>query len=190
MLDQGKMWLIGLCCCISGNLWAYSPTQLVQDARKQIGVTKYYDPAYSRLDYPMGDVDPVKGVCTDVVIRALCVQKIDLQQLIHEDMRKHFRLYPNKWQLNAPDRNIDHRRVPNIRTYFQRRGYTVSTGDYLAGDIVTWDLGRHLVHIGIVSDRKTADGTPLIIHNIGRGTQEENILHRFKITGHYRLPTH
>lgn len=172
---------------ISPPLAAFSPQKLVEDARSQIGVTRYYDAAYTKLDYPLGDVPKVKGVCTDVVIRALREQKLDLQQLIHEDMRQNFARYPKKWGLKSTDRNIDHRRVPNIATYFTRKGYTVS-GEFLAGDVVTWDLGKGQTHIGIVSDRKTAAGVPLIIHNIGRGTQEEDILHRFKLTGHFRLP--
>lgn len=168
--------------------WAVSSQKLVSDARSQIGKTLMYDPAYTPLSYPMGDVPMVKGVCTDVVIRALRQQNMDLQQLIHEDMKKNFKAYPKKWGLKAPDKNIDHRRVPNIATYFNRKGYQVKNAEYRAGDIVTWDLGKGLVHIGIVSDKKTWGGTPLIIHNIGRGTQEEDILHRFKITGHYRVP--
>ncbi|WP_373820212.1 DUF1287 domain-containing protein [Glaesserella sp.] len=171
----------------STSLWAFSGQALVKDARKQIGVTKFYDATYSKIDYPMGDVPMIKGVCTDVVVRALREQKIDLQQLIHEDMRQHFKSYPNKWDLKSTDKNIDHRRVPNIATYFKRQGYEIKNGDYQTGDIVTWDLGKGLVHIGIVSDNKAGDGTPLIIHNIGKGTQEENILHQFKITGHFRL---
>ena len=168
--------------------WAMSASQLVRDARSQIGKTLMYDPAYTALKYPMGDVPIVKGVCTDVVIRALRHQGIDLQQRIHEDMKKNFKLYPQKWGLKGPDKNIDHRRVPNIATYLKRQGYEVKNGEYQAGDIVTWDLVRGLVHIGIVSDKHSfINKTPLIIHNIGRGTQEENILHRFKITGHYRL---
>lgn len=168
--------------------WALSASQLVLDARSQIGKTLSYDPAYTKLSYPMGDVPIIKGVCTDVVIRALRHQGIDLQTKIHEDMKQNFKQYPQKWGLKAPDKNIDHRRVPNIATYFTRQGYAVR-GDYQAGDIVTWDLGKGLVHIGIVSDKHTIfNKTPLIIHNIGRGTQEEDILYRFKITGHYRIP--
>lgn len=170
------------------NAWAISAQQLVKDARSQIGKTLQYDPAYTQLSYPMGDVPIYKGVCTDVVIRALRHQQFDLQQKIHEDMKAHFSAYPKKWGLKSPDKNIDHRRVPNIATYFKRQGYQINHQQYLAGDIVTWDLGKGLVHIGIVSDKKSATGTPLIIHNIGRGTQEEDILYRFKITGHYRLP--
>lgn len=159
------------------------------DARQQIGKTLYYDPAYTRLNYPMGDVPIVKGVCTDVIIRALRLQGIDLQQRIHEDMKRNFKAYPQKWGLKASDRNIDHRRVPNIMTYFQRQNYKVNTQQYLAGDIVTWDLGRGLVHIGIISDRIHPNSKhPLVIHNIVEGTQENDILHSYKIIGHYRIP--
>ena len=171
--------------------WALAPKKLVTDARQQIGKTLYYDPAYTSLKYPMGDVPMIKGVCTDVIIRALRLQGIDLQQRIHEDMKANFSAYPKKWGLKSTDRNIDHRRVPNIMTYFKRQGYGVQDKHYVAGDIVTWDLGKGLVHIGIVSDRKaTGSNTPLVIHNIGQGTQENNILHQFKIMGHYRIPQH
>lgn len=171
--------------------WALEPQKLVTDARQQIGKTLYYDPAYTALKYPMGDVPLVKGVCTDVIIRALRLQGIDLQQRIHEDMKKNFNAYPKKWGLKTTDRNIDHRRVPNIMTYFKRQNYTVKNQQYLAGDIVTWDLGKGLVHIGILSDRKSVgSNTPLVIHNIGQGTQENNILHQFKMIGHYRIPQH
>ncbi|EFF84213.1 hypothetical protein HMP0015_0353 [Acinetobacter haemolyticus ATCC 19194] len=195
MLAKGKSMpkfykLVLLCLCMLWTLsaWAFSSQQLVSDARKQIGVTRFYDPAYTRLDYPMGDVPMVKGVCTDVVVRALRRQGIDLQQRMHEDMRQHFKLYPNKWGLKAPDKNIDHRRVPNIATYFQRKGYQVHDQNYRAGDIVTWDLGQGLVHIGIVSDKNSFfQKTPLILHNIGRGTEESDILFKYKITGHYRI---
>ena len=171
--------------------WALAPKKLVMDARQQIGKTLYYDPAYTSLKYPMGDVPMIKGVCTDVIIRALRLQGIDLQQRIHEDMKANFNAYPKKWGLKSTDRNIDHRRVPNIMTYFKRQGYVVQDKHYVAGDIVTWDLGKGLLHIGIVSDRKaTGSNTPLVIHNIGQGTQENNILHQFKIMGHYRIPQH
>ena len=172
--------------------YAISAKQLVKDARSQIGQTLTYDPAYTRLSYPMGDVPIQKGVCTDVVIRALRKQNIDLQKVIHEDMKRNFKAYPQFWGLKNTDRNIDHRRVPNIAKYMTRQGYSVQkspfkTALFKAGDIVTWDLGRGLVHIGIVSDRKSISQVPLIIHNIGRGTQEEDILLQYKITGHYRI---
>ena len=115
---------------------AVSAQKLVWEARQQIGRTTAYDPAYSNIGYPMGDVPVHKGVCTDVVIRSLRRQKIDLQQLIHEDMSKNFAAYPKKWGLTQPDRNIDHRRVPNIATYFQRKGYQTHDEKFLAGDIV------------------------------------------------------
>lgn len=121
--------------------WALEPQKLVNDARSQIGKTLYYDPSYSKLSYPMGDVPMVKGVCTDVVIRALRLQGIDLQQRIHEDMQKNWSAYPKKWGLKSTDKNIDHRRVPNIMTYFKRQGYAVQDQNYKAGDIVAWDLG-------------------------------------------------
>lgn len=164
---------------------------LVTAARKQIGVTVRYDPAYVRLPYPGGDVPASRGVCTDVVIRALRTQRIDVQQRVHEDMRGHFSKYPQKWGLRGPDSNIDHRRVPNLQTWFKRQGWslpvTSRAADYRAGDLVTWMLPGNLPHIGIVSDRKTMLGdTPLIVHNIGRGTREEDILFDHNITGHYR----
>ncbi|TCM65046.1 hypothetical protein EC844_1169 [Acinetobacter calcoaceticus] len=169
--------------------WAFQPTQLVGDGRSQVGKTLLYDPSYTQLKYPMGDVPMVKGVCTDVVIRGLRVQGIDLQQRIHEDMKQNFSAYPKKWGLKSTDRNIDHRRVPNIMTYFTRKGYQVKDQNYLAGDIVAWDLGKGLTHIGIISNKTTLlSKTPLVIHNIGYGTQENDILHDYKIIGHYRLP--
>lgn len=167
---------------------AVKSQQIVLDARQQIGQTLYYDPAYTTLKYPMGDVPMIKGVCTDVIIRALRLQGVDLQKLIHEDMKKNFAVYPKKWGLKSTDRNIDHRRVPNIMTYFNRQGYEVKDKNYKAGDIVTWDLGKGLVHIGIISNQKSlVNSTPLVIHNIGSGTQENNILFDYKITGHYRI---
>ena len=169
---------------------AIEADRLVLDARQQVGVTLSYDPAYRRLSYPGGDVPMATGVCTDVVIRALRQQGLDLQETVHRDMRAHFSLYPKNWGLSRPDSNIDHRRVPNLMTWFSRQGWSLpvkqDAAAYRAGDIVTWDLGRGLTHIGIVSDRQTPSGTPLILHNIGRGTQEEDILFAYRITGHYR----
>lgn len=161
--------------------------QIVQSARDQIGKTLRYDPAYTKLTYPMGDVPMEKGVCTDVVIRALRDQNIDLQELVHQDMSRNFSVYPKRWGLKQPDTNIDHRRVPNLMTYFTRQGWAVQDTNYQAGDIVTWELKGNRPHIGIVSDRKIGD-RPLIIHNIGSGTREDDILYRYTITGHFRLP--
>ncbi|HEY0661088.1 MAG TPA: DUF1287 domain-containing protein [Lysobacter sp.] len=166
---------------------------LVAAARAQIGVTTTYDPAYVRLPYPGGDVPRDRGVCTDVVIRAFRAQDLDLQQRVHEDMRGHFALYPRQWGLRSPDRSIDHRRVPNLQRWFERQGWSLSVSDdaagYRAGDLVTWDLGGNVPHIGIVSDRQGGSRQPLVIHNIGAGTREEDILFRYRITGHYRPAT-
>nr|WP_298137751.1 DUF1287 domain-containing protein [uncultured Pseudomonas sp.] len=171
---------------------ALQPEALVLAAREQVGVTLSYDPAYRRLSYPGGDVPLSGGVCTDVLIRALRQQGLDLQEAVHRDMRAHFDLYPKHWGLSRPDSNIDHRRVPNLMTWFKRQGWALplsqDAGAYRPGDIVTWDLGRGLTHIGIVSDRRADSGVPLVLHNIGRGTREEDILFGFSITGHYRLP--
>jgi uncharacterized protein len=169
------------------------PPPLVEAARKQIGVTVTYDPAYVGLAYPNGDVPGDRGVCTDVLVRALRnAHGLDLQKAVHEDMKAHFSAYPKTWGLTKPDKNIDHRRVPNLQTYFKRAGATLPVsqkpGDYQAGDIVTSMLPGNLPHIMIVSDRKTPAGVPLVIHNIGRGTQEEDCLFRYPLTGHYRLP--
>ena len=164
--------------------------QFVAAARSQVGVTTRYDGTYRDLPYPGGDVPMETGVCCDVIVRALRGQKMDLQQLVHEDMKRAFRSYPQTWGLNRPDPSIDHRRVPNLACFFHRRGWAVDSGtsasDYLAGDIVTWKLANGLPHIGVVSDRRTSTGTPLVIHNIGDGTQEEDVLFAFTITGHFR----
>lgn len=182
-----------LCFAVPGLAapWQVNPAQLVEAARGQVGVTVGYDPAYRVLPYPGGDVPQETGVCCDVVIRALRRLSIDLQKEVHEDMSAHFAQYPRLWNLARPDKNIDHRRVPNLQTFFKRRGDEVPIsdrpGDYLPGDVVTCLVGGKLPHIFIVSDRKTPGGVPLAIHNIGRGAQEEDILFQFKLTGHYRL---
>jgi len=139
----------------------------------------------------MGDVAPNRGVCTDVVIRAYRAIGIDLQVLVHEDMRAHFHLYPRLWGLSRPDTNIDHRRVPNLQRFLERADAKVPTGttatSYLPGDLVTWTLPGNLPHVGIVSDRHAPlSGNPLIIHNIGAGPAEEDMLFAYPITGHYR----
>jgi len=171
---------------------AYSAQKSVELARSQIGVTLAYDSGYTAIAYPNGDVPVSKGVCTDVIIRALRGQGIDLQRLVHEDMRRAFAQYPARWGLKRPDPNIDHRRVLNLEVFMRRQGRALPVSknprDYQAGDWVTWRLldGDRLPHIGMVSDRTAKDGTPLIIHNIGRGTQEEDTLFAFPIAGHYR----
>lgn len=166
--------------------------EIVAAARSQIGVTTAYDPAYVALTYPNGDVPTDRGVCTDVVIRALRKSvSLDLQKNVHEDMVKSFSLYPKNWGAKSTDKNIDHRRVPNLQKYFERQGWSIPVteqkADYQAGDLVTCLVAGKLPHIMIVSDKKNFFGTPLVIHNIGSGTQEENRLFDFKLTGHYRL---
>jgi len=171
--------------------WIFDPEELVSSARKQIQVTVGYDSTYRSLSYPGGDVPRETGVCTDVLIRALREQEIDLQKEVHEDMAMDFHAYPQIWGLIRPDKNIDHRRVPNLMTFLKRRGYRLENSQradmYQPGDIVTWNLSGSITHIGIVSNKKTKENTPLVIHNIGRGTQEENILFQYEITGHYRI---
>jgi uncharacterized protein YijF (DUF1287 family) len=168
----------------------FKPDKLVASARSQIGVTVSYDPAYRQLSYPGGDVPKRTGVCSDVVVRAFREQGVDLQRELHQDMTSDFQAYPQRWALRRPDANIDHRRVLNLMTYFRRQGYAVAQSTkpshFQAGDIVAWDLGAGVTHIGILSDRRVS-GTPLVIHNIGRGAQEEDILFSFQIIGHYRL---
>lgn len=150
-----------------------------------------YDPSYFSIDYPMGDVPEGRGVCTDVVIRAYRKLGVDLQKEVHEDMQKNFSTYPTKWGLSRPDKNIDHRRVPNLMTFFKRSGQELSIESdanlYSPGDIVCWDLGNGITHIGIVVDRKSDDDKRfLIVHNIGAGQVLEDSLLRFRIIGHYR----
>ena len=151
---------------------------LAARAREQVGVTVSYNGGYQSIPYPNGDVPLETGVCTDVVIRAMRAFGLDLQKAVHEDMKAHFSKYPKIWGLKTTDRSIDHRRVPNLRTFFARKGWSVpiteNAADYEPGDLVTWNLSDSIPHIGIVSDRKTEEGTPLIIHNVGAGT------------GHYR----
>ncbi len=150
-----------------------------------------YDPSYFSLDYPGGDVPKDKGVCTDVIIRAYRKVGIDLQKEVHVDMRRNFDLYPTIWGLTGTDKNIDHRRVPNLMVFFDRYGnklpMTSDPNDYKPGDIVSWNLGGAVTHIGIVSNKRTDDGKRyLIIHNIGNGQVLEDCLFRYKIIGHHR----
>lgn len=150
-----------------------------------------YDPTYFQIKYPGGDVPANKGVCTDVVIRAYRKLGIDLQKEVHEDMKAHFNQYPKIWGLSGPAKNIDHRRVPNLMTFFSRHGtvkkLSQSPKDYTPGDIVCWDLGGGITHIGIVVKQKSADGQRnLIVHNIGGGQVLADCLFSYKIIGHYR----
>ena len=165
-------------------------TALASKAREQVGVTLSYNSGYCTMPYPNGDLPMETGVCTDVVIRAMRAFGLDLQKAVHEDMKANFSKYPKLWGLKTTDRNIDHRRVPNLRTFFTRRGWSLpipkTPADYQPGDLVTWNLAGNLPHIGIVSDKKTEEGTPLIIHNVGAGAQEEDFLFFHPVTGHYR----
>jgi uncharacterized protein YijF (DUF1287 family) len=167
-------------------------TDFVEAARSQVGKTVIYDPGYHVLDYPNGDLPIDRGVCTDVIIRAMrSTFNLDLQKLVHEDMKMNFSKYPQEWGLEYPDKNIDHRRVPNLQTFFKRRGWSLDISnnavDYIPGDIVTCIIPPHLPHIMIVSDKKNGDGIPFVIHNIGAGAQEEDRLFEFEHTGHYRI---
>lgn len=150
-----------------------------------------YDPAYFSIEYPNGDVPSNKGVCTDVVIRAYRKLGIDLQKEVHEDMKVNFGLYPKNWGLSKTDKNIDHRRVPNLMKFFSRFGKVKSisknTEDYVPGDIICWSLGGGLTHIGLVVDKKSEDQRRyLIVHNIGGGQVLADCLFDYKIIGHYR----
>lgn len=150
-----------------------------------------YDPAYFSIPYPNGDVPADKGVCTDVVIRAYRKLGVDLQKEVHLDMKANFHKYPKQWGLKQPDKNIDHRRVPNLMVFFSRYGnekaLSNKASDYLAGDIVCWNLGGGLTHIGIVSKQRSSDGQrPLIVHNIGAGQVLEDCLFSYRVIGHYR----
>ena len=167
--------------------------QLVAAAIERTHHSVRYVSEYVRIPYPGGDVPPDTGVCTDEIIRSYRAVGVDLQKEVHEDMLKNFSAYPNKrrWLLAHPDSNIDHRRVPNLQVFFERKGESLAISrraeDYAPGDLVTWDLGRGVPHIGIVVDRKSAwTGRYLIVHNIGEGPKMEDVLFDWKITGHYR----
>lgn len=165
--------------------------RLITAARRQIGVTTAYDPAYTSLAYPGGDVERSKGVCTDVVIRAYRdALGIDLQREVHQDMAGHFALYPRLWGLRGPDRNIDHRRVPNLQTFWTRQAARLQlparVADWQPGDVFTMLIDNRLPHTGIVSDRVGWSGNPLVIHNIGSGTNEDDLLTVHRLTGRFR----
>lgn len=150
-----------------------------------------YDPAYFSIPYPNGDVPADRGVCTDVIIRAYRILGTDLQKEVHEDMAANFKLYPKNWGLQRPDKNIDHRRVPNLMTFFSRHGIVLKISrkpeDYKPGDIVCWNLGGGTTHIGVVVNKKSDDNKRhLIVHNIGGGQVLADCLFEFKIIGHYR----
>jgi uncharacterized protein len=165
---------------------------VIDGATDQVGKTTGYDPSYQKIDYPNGDVPIETGVCSDVIVRAFRKAGIDLQKDLHEDMKDNFSAYPTRWGLKGADANIDHRRVPNLQTYFTRKGKSLSTGGssetFLPGDIITWDLGLGgTEHIGmVVNVWYKPEQRYLIVHNIGGGTRMEDVLFAWKITGHYR----
>lgn len=167
--------------------------KLAAAAEERTHHTVHYDPAYIRIPYPGGDVPPDTGVCTDEVIRSYRALGVDLQKEVHEDMAKNFSEYPRqkRWLASHPDTNIDHRRVPNLMVFFSRKGemlpITQRAKDYSPGDLVTWDLGGGVPHIGIVVGEISAEGARhLVVHNIGQGPKREDVLFQWKITGHYR----
>ena len=166
-------------------------TKLIKAARAQIGITRYYDGAYVRLSYPGGDVNPARGVCTDVIVRAYrAAFDFDLQKEVHEDMRGHFSVYPKIWGLTRPDKNIDHRRVPNLEAWLRRHGEELDVPtdarDWQPGDLYTMRIAN-LPHIAIISDRKTWFGRPYVLHNIGRGTAEDDIIGRYDDERRFRF---
>ncbi len=169
------------------------PDLVLLGARAEAKNATLYDASYQALSYPGGDVAPDRGACTDVVIRAYRQAGIDLQVSIHEDMKAHFNKYPQQWGLTAPDRNIDHRRVPNQMAYFKRYGQSLALDNHTDpqlwkwGDVVYWRFSNGLEHCGIVSDRRNEQGIPLVIHNASVCKEEEALL-RWEIIGHYRYP--
>ena len=184
--------LLGLAISLLMTTLALADEALVMAAQDRLKHNITYNGAYLKLDYPGGDVPANIGVCTDVIIRSYrAAFGFDFQKAVHEDIKASFSAYPKNWGLTRTDRNIDHRRVPNLETYLKRHGASLGTSrkasDFKPGDIVSWRLSGGLPHIGIVSDRKAADGTPLIIHNIGAGPQEEDVLFLYKMSGHFRF---
>lgn len=183
-----------ICVCVSqSSIGGSFEADFVDAAIQRTKHEVRYDGAYLSIPYPNGDVPSDTGVCTDVIIRSYRAIGTDLQRLIHEDMASHFNVYPSRriWGLNSTDRNIDHRRVPNLQVFFTRHGdklpLTNNARDYKPGDIVTWMLPRNLPHIGIVTNQISANNdNPLIVHNIGAGPKLDDILFNYKITGHYR----
>ena len=166
--------------------------KLVKAAMERTNYDVRYDGRYVQIEYPGGDVSADTGVCTDVIIRSYRAAGIDLQVLVHDDMKANFGEYPASWGLSRPDPSIDHRRVPNLQVFFGRHGVSLPVSDdpegYMPGDIVTWLLPGNLPHIGIVVGRRSQDmARHLIVHNIGEGPKMEDILFKYQITGHYRF---
>ncbi|NOX52690.1 MAG: DUF1287 domain-containing protein [Gammaproteobacteria bacterium] len=171
---------------------AWCNVDLAKAALERVSEEIVYDGSYRQIPYPNGDVPAHIGVCTDLVIRSYRSLGIDLQQLVHEDMTSHFNAYPKTWGLQKADSNIDHRRVPNLEAFFSRRGQVLAVSeqarDYQPGDIVSWRLGGALPHIGIVSHQQVP-GTQryYMVHNIGQGPKQEDVLFSYPLHGHYRF---
>ena len=189
-----RLSILALFSVFASPIWAGFEKDLVDAALYRTTQNITYDGTYRVIAYPNGDVPSNVGVCTDVVIRSYRSLGIDLQVLVHEDMLRNFYAYPSKriWGMNKTDKNIDHRRVPNLAIFFERNGLklpvTDKTSDYKAGDIVTWLLKGNLPHIGIVSNKTSStSGNPLIVHNIGSGPKLDDMLFSATITGHYRF---
>ncbi|MBL9118007.1 MAG: DUF1287 domain-containing protein [Verrucomicrobiaceae bacterium] len=183
-----------LCLCRADQIAPSTPSfasRLVSAALDRTKVRVVYDPAYVRISYPGGDVPPNTGVCTDEIIRCYRALGIDLQKLVHEDMKKNFSRYPQNWGLARPDTNIDHRRVPNLQTFFRRHGQslpvTQNPTDYAPGDLITSMVSGKLPHIGIVVPAPDGSERPWIVHNIGAGPKLEDSLFAWPLTGHYRF---
>lgn len=190
LFRRGLLFLLCALACMAQTAAPAFAERLVQAALERVKHTVRYDPAYVKLDYPGGDVPADTGVCTDEVIRSYRALGIDLQKLVHEDMQRAFDAYPKDWGLRSTDKNIDHRRVPNLRAFFKRRGVslpvTQKAADYLPGDIITCTVAGSLPHIAIVVPAPDGGDTPWIVHNIGSGPKHENRLFEFPLTGHYR----
>jgi uncharacterized protein YijF (DUF1287 family) len=194
-LYEAIVLLVVIAFCLANPNFSYGGADfgrtLSQAALERTRHFVIYNGSYRKIAYPNGDVPSHFGVCTDVVIRSYRALGIDLQKLVHEDMKAQFNSYPKNWGLKSTDTNIDHRRVPNLQVFFTRKGKKLKVSripkDYKTGDLVTWKLSNNLPHIGIVVDRRSKDGKrPLIVHNIGLGPRLEDMLFDFTITGHYR----
>ena len=193
-----KTILILITCLIASNISSQKSRETFKSGKEAVGLAQaatelenldvWYDPSYRVIPYPMGDVPATSGVCTDVIIRVYRQVGIDLQQEVHEDMLANFDKYPQNWGLKQPDSNIDHRRVPNLMKFFERNGkklpVTNNIKDYELGDIVCWDLGGGILHIGIIAKENV--GKKYLLHNLGRGQRIEECLFDWKIIGHYR----
>lgn len=197
MTDLFRQSFLFFACVLVCQAQTSAPTfaeRLVEAGMERVKHTVRYDPAYVVLEYPNGDVPADTGVCTDEVIRSYRALGIDLQKLVHEDMKRAFAAYPKDWGLRTTDKNIDHRRVPNLQAFFKRRGaalpVTPKAEDYLPGDLITCTVAGRLPHIAIVVPAGDGGDTPWIVHNIGQGPKCENRLFEFPLTGHYRFHPH